>query len=94
MSIFVGDVTLSAEDMSLSRLHYSPTKPTAGPASVDYEDEDDDFDIDEDDFYAQGGEEEEHHDWFVGSTAAKFLLAGGIAGAGQCRHVQHVMHTN
>ena len=27
-------------------------------------------------------EEEEHHSWFGGSTAVKYLLAGGVAGAG------------
>lgn len=27
---------------------------------------------------------EEHHDWLQGSTAIKFLLAGGMAGAGKC----------
>lgn len=28
-------------------------------------------------------EEEEHHNWFGGSTAVKYLLAGGVAGAGE-----------
>lgn len=28
-------------------------------------------------------EEEEHHDWLGGSTAVKYLLAGGVAGAGE-----------
>jgi hypothetical protein len=27
--------------------------------------------------------EEEHHTWFGGSTAVKYLLAGGVAGAGE-----------
>ena len=27
--------------------------------------------------------EEEHHDWLGGSTAVKYLLAGGVAGAGE-----------
>ena len=26
--------------------------------------------------------EEEHHTWFGGATAVKYLLAGGVAGAG------------
>jgi len=26
---------------------------------------------------------EEHHDWLQGNTAVKFLLAGGMAGAGK-----------
>lgn len=28
-------------------------------------------------------EEEEHHSWLGGSTAVKYLLAGGVAGAGK-----------
>lgn len=28
-------------------------------------------------------EEEEHHSWFGGATAVKYLLAGGVAGAGE-----------
>lgn len=28
-------------------------------------------------------EEEEHHAWFGGATAVKYLLAGGVAGAGE-----------
>jgi len=28
-------------------------------------------------------EEEEHHNWLGGSTAVKYLLAGGVAGAGK-----------
>jgi hypothetical protein len=28
-------------------------------------------------------EEEEHHSWLGGSTAVKYLLAGGVAGAGE-----------
>ena len=27
--------------------------------------------------------EEDHHDWFGGSTAVKYLMAGGVAGAGE-----------
>lgn len=27
--------------------------------------------------------EEEHHDWLGGSTAVKYLMAGGVAGAGE-----------
>ena len=54
------------------------------PIPVDYEAEDngeDDEEWDDQDLYGLE-EEEEHHNWFLGSTAAKFLLAGGIAGAG------------
>ncbi|CDO71264.1 hypothetical protein BN946_scf184908.g21 [Trametes cinnabarina] len=56
-----GDVTLSAEDLSLDQP--SP-----------YEDEDGEE-------YEEYEEEEPHHSWLGGSTAVKFLLAGGIAGA-------------
>ena len=31
----------------------------------------------------QAYEEEEHHTWFGGATAVKYLLAGGVAGAGE-----------
>jgi solute carrier family 25 phosphate transporter 23/24/25/41 len=38
--------------------------------------------------------EDEHHNWLGGTTALKFLAAGGVAGAGQrlfCTHpLQHV----
>lgn len=79
-----GDVTLSAEDMSTTRSYHPPVKHAASPLPVDYEvedDGDDDDDFDDSDLYAFE-EEEEHHNWLLGSTAAKFLLAGGIAGAG------------
>jgi hypothetical protein len=33
-------------------------------------------------------EVEEHHDYFGGSTAVKYLLAGGVAGAGE--HVSYL----
>jgi solute carrier family 25 phosphate transporter 23/24/25/41 len=33
-------------------------------------------------------EEEEHHTWLGGSTSVKYLLAGGVAGAGE--HVSSV----
>jgi len=32
-------------------------------------------------------EEEEHHSWLGGSTAVKYLLAGGAAGAGRARFI-------
>lgn len=69
--------------MSQSRPYHPPVKYATASTPVDYEDgEEEDFE--DDDFYAfEDEEEEEHHNWFLGSTAAKFLLAGGIAGAGQ-----------
>ncbi|KAH9951624.1 mitochondrial carrier [Amylocystis lapponica] len=70
-----GDVSLSAEDMA-TRSHYQPgfVDPAAPPVDhVEMEGEDDD----PEDF----SEEEEPRSWFENSTAAKFLLAGGMAGA-------------
>lgn len=73
-----GDVSLSAEDMSKPRfcasLHVAenvetPVDHTRGGLA-------DDDDIDEDEYT-----EDEHRSWLAGSTAVKYLLAGGIAGA-------------
>ncbi|KAI9001053.1 mitochondrial carrier [Trametes punicea] len=77
-----GDVSLSAEDLSLDQPYVVPL-PKEGkdipPVPIDhaspYEDEDEDGEYDE---YE---EEEPHHSWLGGSTAVRFLLAGGIAGA-------------
>ncbi|RPD67207.1 mitochondrial carrier [Lentinus tigrinus ALCF2SS1-7] len=74
-----GDVTLSAEDLSLGQPPIASSSKEAQAIPVDhnlpYEDEeDDDGDFEE-------YEEEPHHSWLGGSTAVKFLLAGGIAGA-------------
>ena len=69
--------------MSTDGLSQPPVKQEVPPIPVDYETDD----LEDEDDYAEGEyyphEEEEHHDWFLGSTAAKFLLAGGIAGAGK-----------
>ncbi len=46
-----------------------------------YEDVDDDDDVEYDELEE---DEEPHHSWLGGSMAAKFLLAGGVAGAGKC----------
>ena len=42
-------------------------------------DDGEDEDVDYDDFEE---DEEPHHNWLGGSMAVKFLLAGGVAGAG------------
>ncbi|TFY56358.1 hypothetical protein EVJ58_g7695 [Rhodofomes roseus] len=76
-----GDVTLSAEDMSVSRapvIQQHPANPATADTPIDhtvdlYEGEGDDE--------GEEFDEEDHHSWFEGSTAAKFLLAGGVAGA-------------
>ncbi|EPT03749.1 hypothetical protein FOMPIDRAFT_149969 [Fomitopsis schrenkii] len=66
-----GDVTLSAEDMSNSHAA-AAQQHTDTPLEDLYEgdEEEDEFD-----------DEVDHHSWFEGSTAAKFLAAGGAAGA-------------
>ena len=38
---------------------------------------------DEEEGFQAYGEEEEHHSWLGGSTAVKYLLAGGVAGGGE-----------
>ncbi|EIW61998.1 mitochondrial carrier [Trametes versicolor FP-101664 SS1] len=75
-----GDVSLSAEDLSLDQPRVLPIPKDVPPVPVDhrspYGDEDDDDEYDE-----EYEEEEPHHTWLGGSTAARFLLAGGVAGA-------------
>ncbi|KAF7798945.1 hypothetical protein EIP86_010173 [Pleurotus ostreatoroseus] len=79
-----GDVSLSAEDMSPTRPYHPPVKHASHQVPVDYEEDDleEDEELDDDDYYLEGEDEEEPHSWIGGSTAAKFLLAGGVAGAG------------
>ncbi|KAI0719597.1 mitochondrial carrier [Cerioporus squamosus] len=72
-----GDVTLSAEDLSLVQPPVASSSKEVQAIPVDhdsYEDEDEDD-------HLEDYEEEPHHTWLGGSTAVKFLLAGGIAGA-------------
>ncbi|KAH9943478.1 mitochondrial carrier [Epithele typhae] len=79
-----GDVTLSAEDLAVPHPPVTPfgskDAPLATPTSLPIDHtsaEDDDDDLEYDDC-----EEEEHHQtWLGGSTAVKFLMAGGVAGA-------------
>jgi hypothetical protein len=98
-ALYAGDVSLSAEDKPPSYLIY---RPPAVPVQLphvpsmhhdttpndadDGDDDDDDVDL----------LQEHHHmdNWLGGTTALKFLAAGGVAGAGQrlfCTHpLQHV----
>ena len=77
--IGIGDVSISAEDRPPSH----PVKPHNQPSPVDTTsslsegtvDDDDDDEFYDDEFE---DEEEENHN----ATSFKFLLAGGIAGAG------------
>ncbi|KAI0638147.1 mitochondrial carrier [Trametes polyzona] len=75
-----GDVSLSAEDLALEQPHPLPIPKDALPVPVDHRPSIDDEDEDED-FDDEYEEEEPHHTWLGGSTAVKFLLAGGVAGA-------------
>ncbi|KAI0661025.1 mitochondrial carrier [Cubamyces menziesii] len=74
-----GDVSLSAEDLSIDQPHVLPVPKDVPPLPVDHRPPYDDDE--EDDEYEEYEEEEPHHSWLGGSTAVKFLLAGGIAGA-------------
>ncbi|CCM03175.1 uncharacterized protein FIBRA_05297 [Fibroporia radiculosa] len=69
-----GDVSLSAEDMSSSRPPLQAEEHASIP--VDHDTPDDDEYESEEDAIEDGSE----HHWLEGSTAAKFLLAGGFAG--------------
>jgi solute carrier family 25 (mitochondrial phosphate transporter), member 23/24/25/41 len=74
-------VSLSAEDRPHHVIRQAgpsiiPSQPQPQPP-VDHDTIDDDVnDFGEDD------DEEDHHHWLGGVTALKFLLAGGLAGAG------------
>lgn len=86
-SISSGDVTLSAEDRPPPHpIHKHPHPHFHQPQLVDYqaEYEEDDSEYNEDEEFEEE-EMEEHHF----STSFKFLLAGGIAGAGKL-HISHI----
>ncbi|KZT20402.1 mitochondrial carrier [Neolentinus lepideus HHB14362 ss-1] len=68
-----GDVSLSAEDR--------PPPSYKAPDAVLVDHDNAPADSNDDDDHALEEYEEEHHSWLGGSTATKFLLAGGIAGA-------------
>jgi solute carrier family 25 phosphate transporter 23/24/25/41 len=87
-----GDVSLSAEDKPPNYLIYRP--PAVQPQQVPSMDHDrtpsgsenDDVDDDDDDdglLQEHHNIEGDHHGWLAGMTALKFLVAGGVAGAGQ-----------
>ena len=69
--------------MAVSPPYHPTPKATATQMPVDYEADDleEHEAADEDEFYTDEEEEEPHY-WLHGSTAAKFLLAGGVAGGG------------
>ena len=73
--------------MATTRPFHPPIKHAAAAPQievpVDYEVDDLEEGDDEDEYYLDE-EEEDHSSWLQGSTAVKFLLAGGVAGAGAC----------
>ncbi|KAI0269139.1 mitochondrial carrier [Gloeopeniophorella convolvens] len=75
---FLGDDGRGAARVTMEGAGAQPA-PTAdhGLSPNQGDDEDDEDFFDEDDH----GEEEEHHSWLGGTTALKFLGAGGVAGA-------------
>jgi hypothetical protein len=75
--VCIGDVSLNAEDRPHPETHHEAGEVHS--ANVDFVSDDDD----EDDFeHEDEHEHESTHHWLGGTTALKFLLAGGIAGAG------------
>jgi solute carrier family 25 (mitochondrial phosphate transporter), member 23/24/25/41 len=86
-----GDVSLSAEDKPPVYLIYRPPAIEWVPPiehvirPSDTEDVDDNED---NDLLLEGHHhiEDDHHGWLGGTTALKYLAAGGVAGAGQTLH--------
>ena len=96
---YAGDVSLSAEDKPPNYLIYRPPAVQLPPVPAMHHDTtpndaDDADDADDDLLQEHHHMEDEHHNWLGGTTALKFLAAGGVAGAGQtflCTHPpQHV----
>ncbi len=97
-----GDVSLSAEDKPPNYLIYRPpavqlpSVPSMGHGTTpNHADNGDDGDENDDELLQEHHHiEDEHHNWLGGTTALKFLAAGGVAGAGQrslCTYpLQHV----
>lgn len=85
---YPGDVSLSAEDKPPNYLIYRPPAvqlPSVPSMHHDTtpNDADDSDDADDDLLHEHHHMEDEHHNWLGGTTALKFLAAGGVAGAGQ-----------
>ena len=96
-----GDVSLSGEDKPPNYFIYRPPAVQLQPVpSMDHRDripcdmEDDDTDDDDDGLLQEHHNvEEDHHSWLGGTTALKFLAAGGVAGTGQS-YTTHPMTTD
>lgn len=85
---YAGDVSLSAEDKPPNYLTYRPPAVQLPPVPSKHHgtapnDADDDDDDDDGLLQEHHHVEDEHHNWLGGTTALKFLAAGGVAGAGQ-----------
>jgi solute carrier family 25 phosphate transporter 23/24/25/41 len=85
-----GDVSLSAEDKPSNYLIYRPpavqvlpVPPRDHNTTPNAADGDDDGDDNDDSLLQEHHHMEDHHSWLGGTTALKFLAAGGVAGAGQ-----------
>ncbi|KAH9999315.1 mitochondrial carrier [Russula vinacea] len=82
-----GDVSLSAEDKPSNYLVYRPpavllpVPPREHDTTPNATDGDDDGDDNDDDLLQEHHHMDDHHSWLGGTTALKFLAAGGVAGA-------------
>lgn len=86
-AIFVGDVSLSAEDKPPDYLIYRPpVVTTASPLDHNLSPTDSEDDHGHDLIEEHHHIEDDHHAWLGGMTALKYLAAGGAAGAGQPPH--------
>lgn len=87
--LFPGDVSLSAEDKPPGPPTYkvNPSGPYSNPSSstalLEPDEEGEEQEDEEYDYFDEDEVEEEQHQFLEGHTAIKFLLAGGVAGAGE-----------
>lgn len=87
-----GDVTLSAEDLTTNRpILQAPKEDHIEVSGYDPDDYDEEYLDDYLDDWLEREEHEAHHGWLEGGLAMKFLLAGGVAGAGEAQIVQNFL---
>jgi len=86
-TLYAGDVSLSAEDKPPTpptyKVNTSSSNPGPSSSAALLEPDDDEEDGEYDYFDEDEVEEEGQHQFLEGHTAVKFLLAGGVAGAGE-----------
>ncbi len=87
-------MSLSAEDLSLDQPRVLPIPKDVPSVPIDHRSPYGDEDDDDDEYDEEYEEEEPHHTWLGGSTAARFLLAGGVAGAGKTNPAIDCMSTD